>query len=132
MPLLHRLAAFCGLAVMCLAGCESVAPLDAPQYPGGYGQAAPGQAPPPGGYPPGGSAPPQAPDPINTMDLPWLRATAGSVLGELIAALPPASQQRVASVPFFSDSTVGEVNAYAACKQGFAFMAMSDGLLQIE
>jgi hypothetical protein len=66
------------------------------------------------------------------MDLPWLRATAGGVLAELIAALPPASQQRVASVPFFSDSTVGEVNAYAACKQGFAFMAMSDGLLQIE
>jgi hypothetical protein len=133
---------------MCLAACTSVAPVDG-QYPAGYPDPGPGQLPPQGAYPqppqgaypqpPQGAYPqppqgayPQAPDPINTMDLSWLRTTAGGVLGELIAALPPASQQRVANVPFFSDSTVGEVNAYAACKQGFAFMAMSDGLLQIE
>ena len=123
---------------MVLAGCEPVAPLDA-QYPAGYGPPQQGAYPPgqlpQGAYPQPG--PPTVPvpvpeDPINTMDVAWLRATAGSVLRELIAALPPASQQRVAGVPFFTDSTVGEVNAYAACKEGFAFMAMSDGLLQIE
>jgi Peptidase family M48 len=119
----------------------------------GYGQppgyAAPGQAPPPGyaappgyGQPPGYAAPgqapppgyvsPAAPDPINLVDLEYLRGTARSVLGELVEALPPAQKARVQGIPFRSENKVGDVNAYAGCDQRQPFMAVTDGLLQIE
>jgi hypothetical protein len=122
--------------------------------PPGYGYP-PGQMPPPGyGYAPGqgygvppsqpyppqiqpqSSPPPAFPpqnDPINTVDMEYLRATARSVLGELVAALPQAAQAKVQGIPFKTDPTVGEVNAYAACnEERVALMAITDGLLQTE
>lgn len=72
-------------------------------------------------------------DPINTLDTAWLRATAASVLAELIAALPADSQAKVQGVPFVPDAKVGEINAYAACnEEHMPLMAITDGLLQIE
>ncbi len=76
---------------------------------------------------------PQLNDPINNLDLAWLRSEAGSVMGELIAALPAGTQQKVKSIPFFADPTVGEVNAFAACDdQGQPLMAITDGLLEVQ
>jgi len=55
------------------------------------------------------------------------------VLGELVAALPPASQARVQGIPFRPDTKVGEVNAYAGCdEQHLPYMSVTDALLQIE
>jgi Peptidase family M48 len=72
-------------------------------------------------------------DPINTVDLNWLRNEANNTLSALIAALPTAARGRVDNIPFYADPTVGEVNAYAACDdQGLPLMAITDGLLQIE
>jgi hypothetical protein len=72
-------------------------------------------------------------DPINDVELGWLRAAAKGVLDELIAALPPEAAAKVRGVPFVPDATAGEVNAYAACDgQHMPLMAITDGLLQIE
>ena len=80
----------------------------------------------PGGFP--------APnDPINLVDLTYLRANAAQVMVELVAALPPAAQAKVQGIPLTSDPSPGEVNAYAGCDdQGLPLMAITDGLLQIE
>jgi hypothetical protein len=127
-----------------------------PQGPG-YGPQGPGYGPqgyPQQGYPPAQNAPvptvqvnpqkppspadqpvlgPQPNDPINTIDINWLRSEAGSVMGELIAGLAPANQAKVTGIPFFADATVGEVNAFAACDdQGQPLMAITDGLLEVE
>jgi hypothetical protein len=72
-------------------------------------------------------------DPINTVDLNYLRATAQSVLGELVAALPPERQAKVQGIPFIADAKVGDVNAYASCDEShMPRMTVTDGLLQIE
>jgi hypothetical protein len=72
-------------------------------------------------------------DPINATDTGFLRAEAQSVIRELISALPPLQQGRVANIPIVIDSTPGEVNAFAACtKDGKAAMAITDGLLDIQ
>jgi hypothetical protein len=92
----------------------------------GYGPA------PQQGYGPTPMVAPLAADPINTVDMGYLRGTAQSVLGELVAALPPAAQAKVAGIPFRTDAKVGEVNAYAGCEQGQPYMAITDALLQIE
>jgi hypothetical protein len=126
------------------------------QYPQGqYGQPYPGQQPYPGyGPQPSPTAPvptvqtnpqkppspadqpamgPQMNDPINNVDNAWLRSEAGSIMGELMAALPANQQQKVKTVPFFADPTVGEVNAFAACDdQGQPLMAITDGLLEVQ
>jgi len=125
------------------------------QLPPGPGLYPPGQVGPQGGYPPGQAGPaypqqggygPQQPypqqippgppvtsDPVNDVDMAWLRAAAAGVLSELVAALPPASRARVSGIPFVPDATVGDVNAYAACnREHQPLMAMTDGLLQIE
>jgi Peptidase family M48 len=123
----------------------------APQSYGPAPYGAPGAAPPggpqgypPQAYPPAPQAypPPQqaypppafaANDPINTVDLNVLRATARGVLGELVAALPPAEQVKVQGIPLVTDAKVGEVNAYAACDGShMPHMAITDGLLQTE
>jgi hypothetical protein len=129
-----------------------------PQQPGQYPQQ-PGQypnvPPPPGGYYPNGTVPPppttyapnapppQAPppalpvpntfgrDPINQVDIGWMRAQSAQILNELVAALPATSQQRVTGIPLVFDNEVGEVNAFAACDKGRSLMAISDGLLEI-
>ncbi|MBK8257066.1 MAG: M48 family metalloprotease [Polyangiaceae bacterium] len=76
---------------------------------------------------------PVANDPINNVDINWMRSEAGSIMGELIAALPAANQQKVKAIPFFADPTVGEVNAFAACDdQGQPLMAITDGLLEVQ
>ncbi len=112
------------------------------QRPPGYAQ--PGQypqqpypaQPPPGPAPTTAPAAPQAPvayDPINANNVQWERARAKQILGELVAALPAAQQQRVQNVPLVVDSAPGEVNAFAACTQdGKALMTITDGLLDIE
>lgn len=119
------------------------APYPPAPYPPGPAPTAPGQAPPPGPAPTAPAQPPPPPpppgpsapvgnDPINAVDIPWLRNRAGVVLGELVAALPAAQKQRVQGVPLFADPTVGEVNAFAACDdQGMPLMAVSDGLLDV-
>ncbi len=72
-------------------------------------------------------------DPITTVDLGYLRGEAQSLLNELVATLPPPQQARVQGIPLVVDSTVGDVNAFAACtKDGHAAMAITDGLLDIE
>ncbi|MEZ4314341.1 MAG: M48 family metalloprotease [Polyangiaceae bacterium] len=76
---------------------------------------------------------PVANDPINNVDIAWLRSEAGAVMGELMAGLSAANQQKVKNIPFFADPTVGEVNAFAACDdQGQPLMAITDGLLEVE
>jgi hypothetical protein len=110
-----------------------------PYPPAGYagqpGTPLPGTAAPvPGPAPgiPGFPAPPVA-DPINNVDLPFLRAEATGILAELVAALPPLQHSRVAAIPIVVDSTPGEVNAFATCsKSGRSAMAITDGLLEIQ
>ncbi len=140
-----------GASALALAGlaCERDTPsrYPTPYPPGQYppGQYPPGQYP-PGGYPPGqpppGQPPPGQPppqnlppvynDPINAIDIGFLRQRSQGVLGELAAALPQNHRASVQNVPLVIDDTVGEVNAFAACIQGKALMAISDGLMEIQ
>jgi hypothetical protein len=53
-------------------------------------------------------------------------------MAELEAALPAGHQSMVAGVPLVVDDRVGEVNAFAACVNGKAAMAITDGLLEIQ
>ncbi len=112
--------------------------------PGPYGQPAPYPTQPqnqPGwgqpGPPPGPTATAPSPgpvvgDPLNNLDVGFMRQRAGNVLHELVAALPDASRAKVQNVPLFADPTVGEVNAFAACDDARQpLMAISDGLLEI-
>lgn len=145
-----------------LSGCEMESGNSQPQYPPrpGYGYGQPGYPPPgypPPGYPPQGypqqpgqppgpgqpaqpgqppaqpPLPPVAYDPINAVDINFLRGKAQTVIQELINALEPGNKQKVAGIPLIVDDRVGEVNAFAACtKGGKAVMAISDGLLDIE
>lgn len=72
-------------------------------------------------------------DPINAVDLTFLRGRALAVLGELVQYLPAPQQARVSGIPLITDSTVGEVNAFASCtRDGKTAMAISDGLLDIQ
>jgi hypothetical protein len=67
------------------------------------------------------------------VDVAFLRAEATSILAELVAALPPLQNSRVAAIPIVVDSTPGEVNAFATCsKSGRSAMAITDGLLDIQ
>lgn len=149
------------LGALALA-CEMESGNSRPQYPnqgpppGYYGQYPPGQAPPPGygqpqpGYPPPPgqpgqpgqpkpntpaqpALPPVAYDPINAVDINFLRTRAQGVIQELIASLDAGKAQKVNGIPLIVDDRVGEVNAFAACtKGGKSVMAISDGLLDIE
>jgi hypothetical protein len=77
--------------------------------------------------------PPVLSDPINAIDIGWLRNEAGVVMGALIDALAPGPKAKVTNIPFVADPTVGEVNAFAACDdQGMPLMAITDGLLEVE
>ncbi len=89
-------------------------------------------APPPAATPLPPVAAPATYDPINAVDITFLRGRAQAVLGELVANLPAAQQQRVQGIPLIPDTEVGEVNAFAACtERGKAVMAISDGMLDI-
>jgi hypothetical protein len=76
--------------------------------------------------------PSAATDPINRIELGFLRAEAQAILNELVAALPPLQQGRVQGIPLVVDSTVGEVNAFATCSGKRSAMAVTDGLLEIQ
>ncbi|MEZ4446829.1 MAG: M48 family metalloprotease [Polyangiaceae bacterium] len=119
-----------------------------PNYPGQYPtQPGPGQPPlqqPPPGQPPQqqpppssnppipSNLPPVANDPINFIDINFMRQRSQGVLQELIAALPSNQRSSVQSVPLVIDDTVGEVNAFAACSGGKALMAITDGLMEVQ
>lgn len=147
---LARLSLLTPLVGLCFGACARSEPR--PAY---YPTPAPtyttppyGQAPAPGAPPaatvaptavpaqPGVPSIPTAPvpfDPINTIDVNFLRGRALAVLGELVAALPQPQQSRVQGIPLITDSTVGEVNAFATCtRDGKTAMAITDGLLDIQ
>jgi len=76
--------------------------------------------------------PPVPNDPINNMDFNWMRGRASAMLNELVANLNPQQQSRVNGIPLVSDNEdPSEVNAYAGCQNGSAFMATTDGLLEV-
>jgi peptidase M48-like protein len=80
---------------------------------------------------PASALPSVANDPINSLSLSWLRQSARGILAELTAALPDAARSRVEGIPLVVDDTPGDVNAFAACADGRAAMAVTDGLLEI-
>ncbi|MEZ4226873.1 MAG: M48 family metalloprotease [Polyangiaceae bacterium] len=109
----------------------------------GYGTQPPAVGAPPNGAPPPSTTapapppvtnlPPVANDPINAVDINFLRTRAQAVIQELIAALGSQNQSRVNGIPLIVDDRVGNVNAFAACTQsGKSVMSISDGLLDIE
>ncbi len=74
---------------------------------------------------------PAAPDAVANGSVQGLRQIAQEVISELVAALSADRQSTVAGIPLIVDDRVGEVNAFAMCKQGRSAMAITDGLLQI-
>jgi hypothetical protein len=74
---------------------------------------------------------PVAPDAVANGSIVGLRQIAQEVITALVAALPADRQSTVAGIPLIVDDRVGEVNAFAMCKQGRSAMAVTDGLLQI-
>lgn len=91
---------------------------------------------PPVQQPPQPPAPPVAApsvpnDPINTLNITWLRQRAQAVLAELRGALPDSARSRVQNIPLVVDDTPSDVNAFAACANGKALMAITDGMLEI-
>lgn len=105
------------------------APAPAPTY--GLPAPAPAPAPAPTAAPT--PLPPVTSDPINSVDIGFLRSRAAAVLNELVAALPEPQHGRVQGIPLITDSTVGEVNAFATCtRSGKRAMAITDGLLDIQ
>jgi hypothetical protein len=119
-------------------GQQQPYPAPAQPLPGQPAPAAPGQPAPAPGQPTPipipipTAAPNAATDPINRLDLAFLRAEAQGILNELVAALPPLQQGRVQGIPLVVDSTVGEVNAFATCSGRRSAMAITDGLLEIQ
>jgi hypothetical protein len=70
-------------------------------------------------------------DPLNALDIMFLRQRSNAVLGELVRALPQNHASAVANVPLVIDDTPGDVNAFAACTESGPLMAITDGLLEI-
>jgi hypothetical protein len=70
-------------------------------------------------------------DPINHLNLNWLRQSAQGIMAELTAALPDVARARVSGIPLIIDDTPGDVNAFAACADGRSLMAVTDGMLEI-
>jgi hypothetical protein len=139
--------AFSTVVLLALIACGREEPILYPSQPG-YSVQQPGAA----GSPPGtggGQAANPSPttsspianppgtnpndDPINRVDLAFLRQRASAILTELVNALPATYSSRVSGIPLVVDSTVGEVNAFAACsRSNRAAMAITDGLLEIQ
>ncbi|WP_231511155.1 M48 family metalloprotease [Chondromyces apiculatus] len=72
-------------------------------------------------------------DPLNDINFDWLRNEAGVVMGALVGSLAAGNQSKVNGIPFFSDPAGGDVNAFAGCDdQGLPFMAVTDGLLEMQ
>lgn len=143
LPRTSRTLLLIGSLLLAATGCKrSNSQTQYPQYPQQYPQqpypGAPGTVPPQAGAQPTGQPGvplplPTGPDPINNIDLVFLRNQGAQILRELVAALPPLQQGRVANIPLVVDSTIGEVNAFATCtREGRAAMAVTDGLLEIQ
>jgi hypothetical protein len=71
-------------------------------------------------------------DPINQLDIVYLRQSAKTVLEELIAALPDKERGLMSAVPLVTEDEPGFVNAFASCKRREPKMAISDELLRIQ
>lgn len=157
-PLL--LGSLLGTATLTFGAC-SRRPIQYPpqQYPPGQyppGQYPPGQYPQTGQYPPGQPPPvgqggpgagaatgtvaggpgqpsaSAATDPINNVDIVWLRNRSQQVYSALMGALAAGPKSRVQGIPLVVDDTPGEVNAFAACTaSGKSLMAITDGLMDI-
>src|SRR5262245_57004718 len=133
MPMKNRLASSACVLIAAAAfsvGCETESnsrpqqcpPGQAPPgYYGGTGQPPPGYQPAPG-QPPNPNAPPgtQPPapgpalpavgyDPINAVDINFLRGRAQAVMQELIAALDSGKASKVQGIPLIVDDRPGEV-----------------------
>jgi hypothetical protein len=80
---------------------------------------------------PSGPALPSGPDPITTINMPWLQGHAVSLMQELIAVLPDVAKARVQGLPMVFDDTPGDVNAAAACTKNGAVMIVTNGLLDV-
>lgn len=70
-------------------------------------------------------------DPLNQLDIRFLRDTAKEVMRELVAALPDRERQLMEPIPLAIEDEPGAVNAFAACIRGEAKMAVTDELLRI-
>lgn len=151
---------FATLAVCALAvpACDTSRSTQArPNYPQNYGPQGPQGQYPQGQYPQGqypqGQYPNQYPQypnqpypqnppnqnvPQQPAQRPLLAPLVGSpmmqqeirtILAELVGALPADSQAKVRGIPLMFDPTL-EVNAFAGCESGTAFMAATEGFVQ--
>ncbi|MBN2194303.1 MAG: M48 family metalloprotease [Polyangiaceae bacterium] len=78
------------------------------------------------------AVPSEAGDPINNIDIPWLRGRTQDDYEELTGALPDDQRARINGIPLLVDDEPGVVNAFAACTSGGAgVIAVSDGLLDV-
>lgn len=88
----------------------------------------PGAAPPPGA--PAGVGAPVASDPLNRLDPAFMASRAQAIIQELSISLTPAQQARIAGIPLAVDPAREEINAFAACIDGRAMMAVTAGMLE--
>lgn len=86
----------------------------------------PAPPPPAPGGPPAGNRPLLAP---LYGSMAWSAETR-AILEELIGTLAPQNQAKVRGIPFQYDPNPFEINAFAGCKDGNAFMASTEGLSQ--
>jgi hypothetical protein len=132
------------LSLGSLSGCgganEEVAypPQPAPTPMGSEGTAAagPGSAVPGPTGSTGASTTPttQAPvgiDPLNALDANYMADRSQTIIAELIRALTPAQRARIEGIPLVVDPTKSEINAFAACHDGRALMAVTAGMFDV-
>lgn len=55
----------------------------------------------------------------------FLQTESTQILRELVAALPDANRAKVDGIPLLFDNQTGEINAFAGCENGAAFMAIT-------
>lgn len=82
---------------------------------------------------PGSSAPPahNGADPINTLNAAFLTERTRQINAELIAALSETQRARIAHIPLAIDPDRAEINAFAACMDGKALMAVTQGMMEV-
>lgn len=79
------------------------------------------------------TSPPATPgsyDAQGQLSLGFLQAESAQILRELVAALPTESRAKVDGIPLLFDNQTGEVNAFAGCENGAAFMAITAPLMR--
>lgn len=96
------------------------------------GAVPPGVNTPPGTTPPPAQAlPPGAVDGGGFLTQPFLASEAADLLRALVAALPAGRKEKVDGIPLAIDNETPEVNAFAGCKDGASFMAITQPLLKV-